>query len=499
MTDVDAAEVSDPDVDPDRPTRAQWLGALVLSLSLAIVVIDGTVLNVAVPTVIVDLHTTFTSMEWVISGYSLVIASLLLVAGRLGDQFGRRRMFMAGAAIFAVGSLVASQASSVPMLFIGWSLLEGIGAALMLPSTLALLSENFRGRYRPIAFAMWGSVAGAAAAVGPLLGGWLTEYHSWRWAMAINIVVAALALIFITRLVAESRAPSAERKFDPLGVALATGGVFLVTFAVIESQRYGWWQRLQSGPFGLELPGGLSIVPFGLLLGVLLLVVFARREMRIERSGGDPLFRFSLLRVSSYRLGLAAQTALSLGEMGVILALSIYLQTELHLSAFRTGVALVPLAVAALLVGGVSGPLAAKVGPAKVVTLGLALEACGAGGVFLVGNNSGSANALIVPLALYGLGLGMASAQLTNVTLSQVPHDLTGSASGATSTVRQLGSALGVAITGSLLATGATLGQGVGRMALFAGSLQVLAAIGSVALWRIDLTPPSASSEGVTA
>ena len=494
-----ADTVLDPELDPDRPTRAQWYGALVLSLSLAIVVIDGTVLNVAVPTVIKDLRTTFPAMEWVISGYSLVIASLLLVAGRLGDQFGRRKMFMAGAAVFAVGSVVASQARTVPALFLGWSVLEGVGAALMLPSTLALLSENFRGKYRPIAFAMWGSVAGAAAAVGPLLGGWLTEYHSWRWAMRINVVVAAVALVFITRLIAESRAPSTERKFDPVGVLLATGGVFSVTFAVIESQRYGWWTRLDTGPFGIAAPGGLSVVPFALTLGIALLVVFTLRELRIERNGGDPLFRFSLLKVASYRLGLAAQTALSLGEMGVILALSIYLQSQLHLSAFRTGVSLMPLAVAALLVGGVSGPLAAKVGAAKVVTLGLAVEACGAVGVFLVGRSAGSANALIVPLALYGLGLGMASAQLTNVTLSQVPHDLTGSASGATSTVRQLGSALGVAITGSLLASGTTLGQGVGRMALFAGMLQVLAAAGSVALWKIRLTPPGAPTGAAAA
>lgn len=484
--------------DPDRPSGAQWLGAVVLSLSLAIVVIDGTVLNVAVPTVIVDLRTSFTSIEWVLSGYSLVIASLLLVAGRLGDQFGRRRMFMIGAAIFAGGSLVASQAQTVPVLFLGWSLLEGIGAALMLPSTLALLSENFRGRYRAIAFAIWGSVAGAAAAVGPLLGGWLTEYHSWRWAMRINVIVAAVALLSITRLIAESRAPDAERRFDPVGVTLATTGLVCVTFAVIESQRYGWWTRLSAGPFDVEAPAGLSIVPYALAIGALLLAVFTWREMRIEASGGDPLFRFSLLRIGSYRIGLLAQAALSLGEMGVILALSLYLQTQLHLSAFRTGVALVPLAVAALLVGGVSGPLAARIGPAKVVTLGLVIEACGAAGVFLVGEAAGGANALIVPLALYGLGLGMASAQLTNVTLSQIPHDLTGAASGATSTVRQLGSALGVAITGALLASGATLGVGVARMALFAGTLQVLAATGSIALWRIRLTPPPATIAELT-
>jgi EmrB/QacA subfamily drug resistance transporter len=489
-----SADVTD-GLDPDRPTTRQWLGAVVLSLSLAIIIIDGTVLNVAAPTIIVDLHTSLPALEWVISGYSLVIASLLLVSGRLGDQFGRRRLFLVGAAIFAVGSLVASVATTVPMLFLGWSLLEGIGAACMMPATLALLSENFRGRYRAMAFALWGSVAGAAAAVGPLLGGWLTEFHSWRWAMRINVVVAAIALLTIRRLIDESRAPSDDRRFDPLGVALATSSMFLIAFGFIESQKYGWWSRREAGPFGLELPGNLSSVPVALLVGAILLTIFIRREMATERRGDEPLFRFSLLRTRSYRVGLSASAALSLGEMGVILALSLYLQSQLHLSAFRTGVALVPLALAALLVGGIGGPLAARIGAAKVVTIGLVVEALGAAGVVMTTDHTSTANDLIVPLTLYGLGLGMASAQLTNVTLADVPHALTGVASGASSTVRQLGSALGVAITGTLLASSASLGQGVARMAMFAGVLQLIAAAASVRLWSASGQPGPAPAD----
>jgi EmrB/QacA subfamily drug resistance transporter len=486
---ANAADGPDLTDDPDKPTGLQWLGAVVLSLSLAIIIIDGTVLNVAAPTILVELQTTFPSLEWVISGYSLVIASLLLVSGRLGDQFGRRRLFVIGATIFGVGSLFASVATTIPLLFIGWSLLEGIGAACMMPATLALLSENFRGRYRPMAFALWGSVAGAAAAVGPLLGGWLTEYHSWRWAMRINLVVAAVAVASIGRLIDESRAPRDERRFDPIGVTLATSSMFLITFAFIESQKYGWWARDEAGPFGLALPGNLSSVPVALLLGGGLLAVFVRREMATERGGSEPLFRFSLLRIRSYRIGLSAAAALSLGEMGVILALSLYLQTQLHLSAFRTGLALAPLAAAALLIGGIGGPLAAKIGAAKVVTIGLLIEALGAAGIALATRNGASANDLIVPLALYGIGLGMASAQLTNVTLGDIPHAFTGVASGASSTVRQLGSALGVAITGTLLASAANLGEGASHMAIFAGALQLVAAVASVRLW----TTPSRS------
>lgn len=492
------AAQADPEVDPDQPTRDQWLGAVVLSLSLAIIIIDGTVLNVAAPTIIRDLDTNLPALEWVISGYSLVIASLLLVSGRMGDQFGRRRLFVGGATIFGVGSLLASEATTIPVLFVGWSLLEGIGAAAMMPATLALLSENFRGRYRPIAFALWGSVAGAAAAVGPLLGGWLTEYHSWRWAMRINVVVAVVAVVGITRLIAESRAPRSARRFDPLGVALATSSMFLIAFGFIEAPRYGWWTRLAAGPFGIEVPGGLSAVPVALVVGAALLTVFVRREVATERAGGEPLFRFSLMQIRSYRIGLSASAALSLGEMGLILALSLYLQVQLHLSAFRTGVALVPLALAALLVGGVGGPLAAKIGAARVVTIGLVVEALGAGGVAVVAGRTGTANDLIAPLALYGLGLGLASAQLTNVTLADIPHAFTGAASGANSTIRQLGSALGVAITGALLAAAADLGQGVQRMAILAGGLQVVAAVASLRLWdtRAGAKPAAPADEG---
>src|SRR4051812_30143719 len=224
-----------PSADPKR-----WIALVVLSSALFIIVLDNTILNVAVPTIIREFGTTVSSMQWVIAGYSLVFASLLISFGRLGDVFGRRKLFFAGATLFAVGSLVASLSQNVVELFVGESLLEGIGAAAMLPATLALVSATFRGRERGIAFAVWGAVAGGAGALGPWIGGILTSDYSWRWAFRINVIIAPAAVIVAIFVVRESK-DERSKGVDPPGVATVTLGLFLLVFGIIEAARYGWW------------------------------------------------------------------------------------------------------------------------------------------------------------------------------------------------------------------------------------------------------------------
>ena len=179
--------------EPADPKR--WIALVILSSTLFIIVLDNTILNVAVPTIIREFHTQVSSLQWVISGYSLIFASLLITFGRLGDILGRRKMFFAGAGLFAVGSLIASLSHSVVQLFMGESLLEGFGAAMMLPATLSIISATFKGRERGVAFAVWGSVAGGAGALGPFVGGILTTDYSWRWAFRVNVVIAPLVVI----------------------------------------------------------------------------------------------------------------------------------------------------------------------------------------------------------------------------------------------------------------------------------------------------------------
>lgn len=224
----------------------KWGGLIVLSLALAIIIIDTTLLNVSLRNIIADLNTDIQSLQWVITTYALTLAAFTITGGRLGDLFGRKKMFMLGATLFALGSFLASISHSVGILLVGESIIEGFGAALMMPATASLLLANFHGRERAIAFAIWGSVAGAASAVGPILGGWLTTSYSWRWGFRINIFVVIILLIGAALFIRESRDQEEKIELDLVGVGLSAVGLLFLVFGIIESADYGWWWAKKS-------------------------------------------------------------------------------------------------------------------------------------------------------------------------------------------------------------------------------------------------------------
>src|SRR4029077_20319438 len=228
---------------PEPTGLRKWGALLVLSLALAIIIIDTTLLNVSLETLIRELHTTLQSLQWVISAYSLTLAALTVTGGRLGDICGRKRMFMLGALLFAVGSFIASISQSVPVLILGESIIEGIGAAMMMPATAALLVAKYRGHDRAIAFGIWGGVAAAASAVGPILGGFLTTHYSWRWGFRIDVGVVALLLL--GALAVGDEAAVRRRTIDYLGVLLSALGLFAVVFGIIEASSYGWLHAIK--------------------------------------------------------------------------------------------------------------------------------------------------------------------------------------------------------------------------------------------------------------
>lgn len=439
------------------PDSKRWIALVILSSALFIIVLDNTILNVAVPTIIRDFHTQVSSFQWVISGYSLVFASLLISFGRLGDIYGRRKLFFAGAALFAVGSLIASLSQSVLQLFIGESLLEGIGAAMMLPATLSILSATFRGRERGVAFAVWGSVAGGAGALGPWLGGILTTDYSWRWAFRVNVVIAPLAILAGIFYVHDSRDERAKG-VDLPGVATVTVGLVGLVFGIIEAARYGWFQ-----PIGDQEIGGwrwpldaVSIVPVALLIGVVFLTVFVRIELARVAAGKNVVFDFTDLVHRGFRYGLVNTTVLAMGEFGAFFVLPIFLQAGLHLSAIRSGTWLLPAGIMAFVGGGIGGQLSKRFGPKYVITVGLALEAIGIWWYVAVFSDHTSFLSLLPGLALHGVGIGFATSQLTNVVLSDIPPHKAGSASGAAGMVRQVGTALGIALIGAIFVSAAT-------------------------------------------
>lgn len=430
---------------------------MILSSTLFIIVLDNTILNVAVPTIIREFHTQVSSLQWVISGYSLVFASLLISFGRLGDIVGRRKMFFIGASLFAVGSLIASLSHSVVQLFIGESLIEGIGAAMMLPATLSIISATFKGRERGVAFAVWGSVAGGAGALGPYIGGILTTDYSWRWAFRVNVVIAPLAVLAGIFYVHESKDENAKG-LDPAGVVAVTVGLLALVFGIIEAARYGWWK-----PIGDQAIGGwdwplhsISIVPVSLLIAVVVLTLFVRLEIARVRAGKPVVFDFTDLVHRGFRYGLINTTVLAMGEFGAFFVLPIFLQAGLHLSAIRSGTWLLPAGIMAFVGGGIGGQLSRRFGPKYVITVGLTLEALGIWLYVAAFSPSTTFWSLLPALMLHGIGIGFATSQLTNVVLSDIPPQKAGSASGAAGMVRQVGTALGIALIGAIFVSQAT-------------------------------------------
>ena len=432
--------------------RRRWLGLAMLSVGVAMIIVDATIVNVAVPSIARDLALSGTGTQWVNTIYALVFAAFLVTLGRIGDRMGRRRTYVAGLILFLFASALAGFAQSGEEL-IGARFLQGLGGAAILPATQSILNSNFRGRDRAIAFGIWGSVIGGMAALGPLLGGWLTTNLSWRWAFYVNIPWGLLAIFGTLAWIDESRDENARAGFDPFGFLFITVGLSSFVFALIEGYTYGWTSPSQPfALFGWSWPlASVSIIPFALALGLLCLVGFTVVEIRRERAGKFFLFDFALWRYPAFRYGNLAGTIVSLGEFGLLFVLPLFLQAVLGMSAFEVGLLLLALAIGAFLAAPIAAGIARRYGPRRVVTLGMGLEAIG---IFLTATLiSHDLNVLLMvpPLFVYGLGVGFATAQLTSVVLSEIPAEVSGLASGTNSMMRQVGSALGIAVLGSVL------------------------------------------------
>ena len=322
--------------------RRRWLAMPFIALGVAMIIVDATIVNVAVPTIIRDLHTTAVAAEWVNSIYSLVFAALLITLGRIGDMFGRRLLFTVGTVWFVAASVVAATASSSGILIFG-RFLQGIGGAMILPATLSTVNSLFRGRERAIAFAIWGSTIGGMAAVGLYLGGLLTTELSWRWAFLINVPIGVAILLGLLTVVPETWDP-------PKGGGMGTGQVALVVgltalvFGLIEGQAYGWWTSTRRLDLVGWPKGVLSPVPVAFALAGLSLVAFLLVERARLRAGRLVVVDLRLFSISSFSRGNVAALIVALGEFGLLFVLPLYLQGALGLSALDTGAVLIPLA-----------------------------------------------------------------------------------------------------------------------------------------------------------
>jgi MFS family permease len=419
--------------------------------------LDSSVMNVSIATVADDLGTTVTGIQTAITLYTLVMASLMILGGKLGAIYGRKKVFGIGIVIYAAGSLTTALAPNLTILLIGWSGLEGMGAALIMPAVVALVAGNVKEEKRAAAYGAIAAAGAIAIAVGPIIGGAVTTSFSWRWVFVAEVVVAAVILLSVRRL--EDAEAERRPRLDLTGALLSIVGLVLVVYGVLRSSVWGWVEPKPEAPEIL----GLSPVIWMIIGGLFVLWLLVRWLYRVERKGGEPLFSPGLLANRRLTNGLSLFSVQFFMQSGVFFTIPLFLSVVLGLSAFETGLRLVPLSVG-LLATAVGVPrFLPEASPRTVVRSGILSMTVGT--VALIGGLEIGADAAIVatPLLLIGLGIGAMASQLGAVVVSSAPESESPSVGGLQNTATNIGASLGTALVGSLLiaALSATLIQGI--------------------------------------
>ena len=430
----------------------KWAPLAVLGLAQFVMVLDQAVMNVSITQLVEDFDTSVSTIQAVITLYSLMMAMFMLTGGKLGDILGRRRTFAIGLVIYAAGSALTAASWSVATLALGWSILEGIGASLVLPALVALIAGTYRGRDRVTAYAVIGGIAGVGIAVGPIVGGWATTELSWR-VVFVGEVVLVLIVLAAVKLISD--VPAASRpQLDGVGAALTAIGLGLVVFGFLQANVWGWLQPKDSP---IE-PFGFSLTPFVIVAGLLVLVGYRRWAERRERDGAQALFRLELLTIPTLRAALMSFGAQNLILMGVFFTMPLYLQLVVGLDALETGVRMLPISVAMFITSSCGGLLAARWSVRSVVRVGLTFILVAI--IVLIGTIDPELDGVrfAMAMAVLGVGMGLLASQLGNAVQSSVGDADRSEAGGLQWTSAQLGSALGVAVIGSIVLTGLTNG-----------------------------------------
>jgi EmrB/QacA subfamily drug resistance transporter len=418
---------------------------LTLAAGQFVMTLDSSVMNVSIATVAKDVGTTVTGIQGAITAYTLVMATLMITGAKVGAIIGRKRAFAIGCVIYACGSFTTALSQSLPVLLFGWSFLEGVGAALIMPAIVALVASNFPAERRPAAYGIVAAAGAIAVAVGPLIGGFCTTYFSWRWVFAGEVVIIAVILIMARRI---EDAPSETRPhLDVVGAILSAAGLGLLVFGVLRSSEWGWIQPKSGGPSW----AGLSPTIWLIIAGLFVIWVFFRWQARREATGKEPLVRTDMLRNRQLTGGVTMFFFQFLAQAGLFFVVPLYLSVCLGLSALATGARLLPLSIT-LLIAALGIPrLFPKVSPRLIVRSGLL--ALLAGTVVLLGalEPDSGPEIVLVPMLLIGLGIGALASQLGAVTVSAVPDDQAPEVGGVQNTMTNLGASMGTALAGSIM------------------------------------------------
>ncbi|WP_418961042.1 MFS transporter [Streptomyces tritici] len=411
-----------------------------------LMVLDASVMNVSISRLVEDFDTEVTAIQAVITLYTLVMAAFMLTGGKLADMFGRRRVFVVGLVVYGIGSGLTAVAPTLGVLALGWSVIEGLGAALVLPALASLVAGSYEGRDRAVAYGVVGGLAGAGIAVGPLLGGWVTTYLTWRLVFAGEVVLVAMLLLLIGWLPPQRR-PAGRPGLDVTGVVLSAAGLALMVLAVLQSGTWGWVQP-RNPPFTVL---GFAPTLFVVAAGAALLYLFCRHERRREARGRDPLVSLDLLKNGALRSGLATLLNQNTILLGLFFVIPLYLQIVQGLDAFETGLKLLPVSLA-MLAASMCGSLLLRVAsPRTVVRAGLVVLLGATVWLITAIEPELKGGSFAAAMTFLGLGLGLLASQLGNVVQSSVREQDRSEAGGLQYTAQNLGSSLGTALIGALL------------------------------------------------
>jgi EmrB/QacA subfamily drug resistance transporter len=417
-----------------RPTNP-WLVLVVLTTGFFMIMLDTTIVNVAIPAMSAGLNTTLDQILWVLNSYILVYAVLLITAGRLGDLYGQRTLFAIGLAIFTVASALCGFAQDANQLIVA-RILQGVGGALLTPQTLAMLTSLFPPERRGAAFGIWAGVAGLATLAGPTLGGAIVTYIDWRWIFFVNVPIGIAALVATFAIIPDLR-PGRRHGWDIVGVILATGGLFGVIFGLIEGERFNWGEI---GSYVITIP---EIIGAGALMLVLFVIW--------ERYQAEPLVPLSLFENRNFAVTNWIAAAIAFGMMSLFLPIVIYLQSVRDFSALTAGLTLAPMSLTSMVVAPFAGRLADRIGGKYILMTGIFVFAIGFGTLTYVAGPDSTWINFLVPAIVAGAGMGMTFAPMTTVAMRNISPRMAGAASGVLNTTRQVGAAVGSAIVGALL------------------------------------------------
>jgi len=427
----------------------KWLPLSGLALAQFVMVLDQAVMNVSISQLTEDFDTSVTTIQGVITLYTLVMAMFMLTGGKIGDIIGRRRAFIVGLVVYATGSGLTAIAPTVQVLTLGWSVLEGLGAALVLPALVALVAGNYEGRERVTAFAIIGGVAGAGIAVGPILGGWATTMLTWR-IVFVGEVILVLIILVLVRYVHDAQLVGRKPKLDVVGSALSATGLGAIVLGILMSSTWGFVQPKDS-PI---TPLGFSLTVYVVGAGIALLYAFTRWERHREATGQDPLVHMDLFKIPTLRASLGSLMSQNLILMGIFFVVPLYLQLVLGLDALETGIKMLPVSITMFITSALGARLVLRYSVRTIIRAGLIIDAVAIIILMAAIEPELEGPAFALSMALLGVGMGLLASQLGNVVQSSVDASGRGEAGGLQYTAQQLGSSLGVALIGAVVIIG---------------------------------------------